>query len=594
MARKSSSFFNFKLLKSLLLIGTVLAAVKVVFVDYTMDEEYQIVMAYRLLAGDHLFDAMWEPHQTSAFACALLMGLFRFITGGTAGVVLYLRVCTTAIQAILATWLYRVCRDHTRREYAFMIGLLYFNIVPKIIQIPDFSNLQVWFFTVVVLSLIRYYEKDFPAENALRHRLWLILAGIGMAFEVLSYLSCLLLFPVFLICIFLQSKKGMKKDKTNGDIKRALTDCFIFAGVCGVSAIIWLGYVLYHVPFKTFIRNLGYVLSFDLSHDISLATTSQWVPFESSLQSLMIPFMVVIASSLLLWILLYLVQKRNAPPERKQNLSLLAVLMVLAAEAVQLFYWVVLQRGYEEPMIHLLILLLAAVFVWHLADTRKKTFLPGLIGTFFSIVAVLYISDLGVWHAIPHGMLGSLLAVLVLIYALECEMGERSKRWIWVLLTSLVILSIFGKGFVLRAGKAETNTVLGISGVSREGPTAGIFMYYIQAYIIDSTYEEFEEYVEDGANCLIVTNMMGTAGSTPYLFRDCNVCHFSVIDPTSYDERLLTYWDLYPNKQPDVIIVDCWYGQLMEPENSWIIQYIENEFGYTAVRDGKYLRYYYK
>lgn len=594
MIKKFSSFINFRFLKILLLLGTALAAIKVIFVDYTMDEEYQIVMAYRLLAGDHLFDAMWEPHQTSAFACAWLMGLFRFVTGGTTGIVVFLRVCTTAIQAVLAAWLYRVCRSHTRKEYAFMIGLLYFNIIPKIIQIPDFSNLQVWFFTVIVLSLIRYYEKDLPTENNLRHRLWLILAGIGMAFEVLSYLSCLLLFPVFLICIFLQSKKGMEKDKTTNGTKYALADCLLFAGVCGVCAVIWLGYVLYHVSPEVFLRNLDYILSFDLSHDISLTTTSQWVPFESSLRSLMIPFVAIVAISLLLWVMLYEVQKRNAPPTRKRNLSVLAVLMVLISEAVQLFYWVVLQRGYEEPMIHLLMLPLAAVLVWSLADARKKTFVTGLIGTLFTIVAVLYISDLGVWHAIPHGMLGSLLAILIIIYALESEMGERSERWIRVLLTSLVILCIFGKGVTLRAGKNETNTILGVRGLVHEGPAAGIFMNYMQAWIMDSVYAEFEEYIEEGADCLIVTYLMGTAETTPYMFRDCNVCHFSVIDPTSYDERLLTYWSLYPDKQPDVIVVDCWYGQLMVSDVSWIMQYIENEFDYTASIDGEYLRYYFK
>ena len=32
--------------------------------------------------------------------------------------------------------------------------------------------------------------------------------------------------------------------------------------------------------------------------------------------------------------------------------------------------------------------------------------------------------------------------------------------------------------------------------------------------------------------------------------------------------------------------------KLMEKEDSWIMQYIENEFGYQEVVDGKYLRFY--
>ncbi|MCH5344294.1 MAG: hypothetical protein J1E64_09655 [Acetatifactor sp.] len=585
---------KFRLLKMLLLVGSVLAALKVIFVDYTLDEEYQVVMAYRHLMGDDLFGTMWEPHQTSAFVCVWLMRLFQAVTGGTTGVVLFLRVCTTVIQIALTIWLYRVCCKYIRREYAFVLGLCYFNISPKLIQIPEFANLQVWFFTVIVLSLIQYYGKDSDTvRGGWKHRIWLVLAGVGMAFEVLSYPACLILFPVFLICIFLQSGRGKAKSGTVGGTKHALADCFLFAGVCGTSAVIWLGYVLMSVSPEAFLRNVGYVLDFDLTHDVSLTAEFRIAAMTRDARSLILFLAVIILMALLVWALLYLTE-RHKGIEKGLKRSTLAVLLVLAAEAVQVFYWVVVKKGYEDPMIHLLVLLLAAALVWRVADERKKTLLAGLIGAVITIAAVIYMSDLGVWYAIPHGMLGSLFAVLILIYALESELRERSRKWIWILLVSLVVVSIFGKGFTLRAGNTETNSILGVRGILKEGPATGIFTNYMQAYITNCTYEEFEEYIEEGANCLIVTNMVGTAGTSPYMFRDCNICHFSIVDPTSYDERLLTYWSLYPEKQPDVIVVDCWYGQLMESEDSWIMQYIENDFHYSEVEDGRYVRYYFK
>lgn len=581
---------RFRLLKIVLIVGSALAAIKVIFVDYTLDEEYQVVMAYRRLMGDGLFGTMWEPHQTSAFACVWLMRLFLVITGGTTGVVLFLRVCTTVIQIFLSWWLYRVCREYTRKEYAFMLGLAYFNISPKIIQIPEFSNLQLWFFTVTTLSLIQYYQKlkTFPVGSqvgtyALIHRLWLVLAGVGMAFEVLSYPSCLLLFPFFLVCIFVQS----------GGTKRALVDCLIFAGVCGMSALIWLANVLLSESLEAFLRNVRYVLSFDPTHDFSLTAESKMALLVRTVGMLVVPMIIIVATSLLAWVLHYIVQGRRGEV-KSLNRSVLAVFLVLASEAVQVFYWVVLKKGYEEPMIHLLVLFFAAALVWRSAGGRKKAFIAGFLGSAFSIGAVIYMSDLGVWYAIPHGMLGALFSVLILVYALESELGERSGRWIWLLLVSLVSVSIFGKGFTLRAGKTETNTVLGIRGIVREGPAAGVLTNYMQAYITNCTYEEFEKYVAEGANCLIVTNMAGTAGTSPYLFKNCNICHFSIVDPTTYDEKLLTYWSLYPEKQPDVIVVDCWYGQLMESEDSWIMQYIESDFDYRRVVDGMYVRYYFR
>ena len=47
---------------------------------------------------------------------------------------------------------------------------------------------------------------------------------------------------------------------------------------------------------------------------------------------------------------------------------------------------------------------------------------------------------------------------------------------------------------------------------------------------------------------------------------------------------------MYPEKYPNVIIVDCWYGQLMTDPEGWLMQYIENDFGYVQVNDGKYIR----
>ena len=152
---------SWKVLKYVLVIGSVLAALKIIFVDYTLDEEYQIVMAYRNLNGDHLFKQMWEPHQTSAFLCAGLMWLYRKVTGTYTGVVLFLRFVTTIVQVVLTYGVYRTIVKRIEKNYAFLLAILFFNITPKIIQIPDFSNMQLWFLMIPVLLVMKYIENDF-------------------------------------------------------------------------------------------------------------------------------------------------------------------------------------------------------------------------------------------------------------------------------------------------------------------------------------------------------------------------------------------------------------------------------------------------
>ncbi len=598
-----------RLLRVLLILGSILAAVKLIFVDYSLDEEYQIVMAYRQLSGDNLFGVMWEPHQTSAFACVFLMRIFTVLTGGTTGVVIFLRLVTTLVQVLLSIWLYRVLRRITEQEYAFLLGLCYFNIVPKLIQIPEFSNLQLWSITVTVLALACYYGKnervtDAVTENggcpirvgsvSCKDRLrsskkkgigWLVLAGVGMSVSVLAYPADLVLFPFFGIVIFKMSSAV--------SYKKRWADTATFAVTCGLCGGLWLCAVLLQVEPAEFFRNLRYVVEFDLTHDLSAGQGGKWMAILLDFLRVLVLFGISISiGGLIGWG----IGRHSRKAEKKMPGGLmLAVPTVLVAEGIQLVYWLVLQKGYEEPMLPLVAVVLLAVGLWRYADERKRLQVPCLGSGLLTLLAVLYMSDLTFFYAVPHALLGILGCVLVLIFALENVIGkDRSKVWIRVLLYSLCFLFVFGKGFTVRAGKTDTNTVLGLRGMIKSGPAAGTLTNYMQAYVNNCDYEDFTAYVEEGDKCLIVTNMVGTGGTSPYMFRDLEVCHFSIVDPTSYDERLLAYWELYPEKRPDVIVVDCWYGQLMEREDSWIMQFIENDFGYTRMEEGRYVRFYFR
>lgn len=67
---------------------------------------------------------------------------------------------------------------------------------------------------------------------------------------------------------------------------------------------------------------------------------------------------------------------------------------------------------------------------------------------------------------------------------------------------------------------------------------------------------------------------------------------FSTIDTPTYDESLLRYWEMYPDKKPTVIAVKAWNQEIGVDEDTWIMQWInENYHQYT---DGQYWRFYRK
>lgn len=580
-----------RVLIGILILGSILAALKTIFVDYTLDEEYQVVMAYRRLSGDTLFGTMWEPHQTSAFACVWLMWLFRAVTGTLTGVVLFLRLCTTLIQLALTVWIYRVLRRGVSGEYALILALTWFNISPKLIMVPDFSNLQVWGLTAAVLAL---------AELRMRQNggaLWAVICGLGMSASVLAYPSGVVLFPVFLVMLYRGNKQVPRRSR--------IRLCMLYTAVCAVCAALWLAVILRSVTWDEFLRNVRYMIDFDATHDMSVTAAYRIAALLRDARTLVILLAVILVIAAAGWGMTAGILRRRGVRTGLPDRVTAAVYLVLASVPVQLYYWLVLHKGYEEPQIHLVLILIAAGILWRESDKKLRgSLFPAILTGVLTVAVVLYTSDLGLWYAVPHGVTGVLAALLVLVSALTGS-GENAHRGETLtigfrrglartLLFVIAFTTLFGKGFTLRAGKTETNTVLGIGGIIREGPAAGILTNYMQGYITNSTYEEFQEIVPEGSSCLIVTNLLGTAGTSPYLFTDAEVCHFSVVDPTSYDERLLTYWELYPEKAPDIIVVDCWYGELKESEDSWIMEYIENEFGYTSVIDGKYVRYYFR
>jgi len=578
--RPAGSDGKWKMLRMILLLGSFFAAMKLIFVDYTLDEEYQIVMAYRNMKGDMLFKEMWEPHQTSAFFCAGLMWLYRAVTGTFTGVVLYLRFVTAGIQLALSHFVYRTLARGMKKEYAFLLAALYFNIVPKNIQIPEFGNMQLWFLTVCILLMMKYYY-DLEQKRISRRYLF-IGVGVALSCEILTYPTCIILFPFFLIWIFAKSGKSRWRDG------------MILAITCAVCGGLWLVCVLQHVSLQELSGNLEKLLSFDLTHDVSGVTVEKARNYSDNfvLWGAWLAVTGAVSSLLYLAVRFWLKRKGRAV-SGKAGWLIRLVMAVITAEAVQIYYWAVKGIGYEYLQLHFLVVWLSAAVVWFWAGERRKALFWGMAGTLAAYAGVMYISDLAMYYTLPHGALGIVFAVAAMIFAMEKVMGESARPWICLLTVSLCCCCIFGKGYVLRGGKSN-NTIRAVGGIMKEGPAAGILTDYMGAYIYNSNYHFYRENLQQGDKVLIVANMIMSAGTTAYLFDDYEVCHFSVVDPTSYDERLMAYWEQYPDKRPDIIVVDCWYGELKEPRDNWIMRYIEDGFGYTAVQDGDYVRFYRK
>lgn len=121
----------------------------------------------------------------------------------------------------------------------------------------------------------------------------------------------------------------------------------------------------------------------------------------------------------------------------------------------------------------------------------------------------------------------------------------------------------------------------------------GIISDYMGPYIMNSNLEEWPQHIRSGDRLLVVSES-GVVSTLPYLYEDVEISAASTICTPTYDEKLLLYWEQNPDRRPNVVAVDCWFGHLNVDEDSWIMQWIYDEFGLNSYEDGTYLRYYRK
>lgn len=656
MKNKRTGTDYFGKLRAILIVLSIFAAVKMLFFALGLDEEYQLVMSYRPVKGDRLFCDMWEPHQSSAFLCSLLMRPYLALVGET-GVVLWLRFWGTLIHLGVSIYLWHVLRRIVGGDGAFLVGLIYFNTIPKQIMMPEFGIMQVWFLTLLSLFLIEYYD------NSVRNRKYLIFAAFALVLTVLSYPSCLILY--FLVAGILWRRSG----------KGRLADIGILTGICGLCGVIYLAYLLRNNTVEGLFHTLSYIVNGDITHSLSLS--DKLLSFGESVSELaLLCLAIVLLAAGGTAAMVKRRERKGRATGKEERFRIWMVWMAALSCLVELFCWVILNTGYECMQVHLVVFTVLGVICAVRAkraakggqvickgenETDRRQLLTGLlldsiVLALGALAAVVYLTDLELMDSLPHGMSAAIFGItLVMLCCGEKTPGmeEDSAMWeggaaaaaevavdiqtdsrypgkeksaagavsatdaradhesraaeasaavrtgrkrpstVLAILFIWAFTAVFGKGYTLRSGTGYHN-VLQSGGILKYGPGAGTISDYIGAYIYNCDYEDWQSMVQDGDRVLIMVEQVMNLGTIQYLFKDVEISHYSIVNPTAYDERLLEYWEMFPEKAPNVIIFDYWYGQWMTDPEGWLVQYAEKEFGYSSVEDGRYIRVYRK
>ena len=222
-------------LAAVLALAAAAAMARTLYTGLEIDEQYALSLGYRLVSGDRLFAQMWEPHQLSALTTAPLIALFRALTGGTTGVLLFVRGVALAAKAGLGVWCYRSLRGALGRPAAYLAALGVFLFTPKWFLAPDYTSQQFHYTLAAFLCWYGYY-----APGARQYRgLWRVAAGAVCAcLSFLAYPQSVAAAPVLWLGMALLGRRG--GEARVGPLPRG---ALAFAGgcaVCGGAFLLWV------------------------------------------------------------------------------------------------------------------------------------------------------------------------------------------------------------------------------------------------------------------------------------------------------------------------------------------------------------------
>ncbi len=549
-------------LKWSLVIATVAVSIAMVFMNVNYDSEYQMAMGLRLINGDLPVLQMWEPHQTSAFLCALLMKVFMVLTGGTTGILIYIQFMGLLFRVILGFFLYRAIRRVSKEETAFFAMLIYILISPKEVLVPEFGNMQHLFGTALFLLLEEYRVKKKLG--------YLIAAAVALCLQIFSYPSAVLVYLAALGILWKVSEK-----------ERKLRDVGVFTLICLFIGGGFIAYLFTYLTPDVLLKVLDGALAVEPTHTV--AADSKLLAYLMNGGMLL----GMIAVTLLLGILLSLILKRDK------------IFAVTTAFWIQLLFLILHvikadHRGaYGIPM--LMILLLGLTLRKYLTEEEAALYRSSGLIALFSFLATLILSDNALLQSIPYMLTFICISLIPVARFLGTRKEERTGRLFYLAITVFLVTILFRCVYVHIPlyGRGQIMSLRDEFGLVRSGPAMGLVTDEEGAARQRDSMAEWKWYIRPGDKIWIIGDPVDTLG---YLYEDTEVAAPSVMSTPTYNKALEYYFELNPEKMPDVVILSSGFGELI-PElrgNEWLETWIREVYQPQQVIDGNFWRYYFR
>lgn len=556
----------------LLILALAAYVVKNIMVGADTDEGYGIMVGYRLAVGDKMLLEMWEPHQTSAIFTALFIRPFLWVTGGNLDFLnIYLRIAYFVVHAAITVCAYKtfsVCTPGVGQKGALGFSLLFFVCSPKSIFVPEYSNMHIWFFSLVCFCFMWYYCEESP----LRRKKWvLVAAGIALACDVLAYPSMVILFP---FCVgFIWCKRD----------KKLAAEIIAFVAPCVSGAVALMGYILSYMSPEQVLEVIPHILG-DGSHQTTLG--DKMTQYLGNFAYMAIILLVCSLVALLLAKVYIHVRKRKG---HEEDFVCTFLVLFFVTQIVYMLYTLlthVYNAGY--PRLIYVAIILAGICCYRKSGKTEKVGFCLICFAAVNYIGVLLLSNWMPELLNIYLLMGAIGGFLCWKAYFEAKQHKLKDCVIQTMSLILVFVCIFGYCFRIIGGELTPSTLFEIRGYNHEGFRKWILTSYMTAYRYNNNMEIWPEAVPDGSTVMYVG-----MSQFSYMQGDCVVAVPSTISTPTYDETLLAYWEMNPDRYPDVVVIESCYGDIGSiAEDEFLMDWLEQEFQAKEITDYPYMRVY--
>jgi len=498
------------------------------------DESFYFSTSDRFLKGDLIFVHEWFPTQLVSFILLPFHYLFKLVVGSNDGVILYFRYLYIIFSLAAAIIVFNILKKK-RGDFIALAAALFYQFYAHLnIATMSYYTLSASFFLLSMLFIYDYL-------TSVKKKSELVVAGICFALSVLS-LPSLVAGYVLIVVIMLAAMIFVKNVRRDfGDILG-----FTLAGIAMPAAIVLI-FTQCTTTMKGIIDNLGYVLS-DEEH-----TTSLVYPFKNFFIAIYNVFdkRIVLAAVFLALIGLIYSFRKYAPFKDKIETAAPAAMVKTVYLLVDFgFFIFFVTRAAGHTGFIGTALLLFALPLWCITENDKKDVTLFLLlfagGLLFSMV-YSYSSQCDLYVL----SIGHNVAAIGAICIIKDFITDSENRGIVRNVALTVILAALVQTMVLRfvniyrdAPVKELNTLI------TEGPAKGL-------YTTSEHFETYKELLNMLKDCeskdknVFITKLLPWG----YLATDMKCAAHTTWRTTLDSERLMQYYEVLPEKWPQVIVV---------------------------------------